>query len=763
VLNVISRSPSDIQPVLDSIVATAGHLCSADWAMVFTLRKGRYHLAAAHGAAPSFVTFIRENPISPGHGTLTGRTALEKRTIYIQDALTDPTYQWREAALKGNYRSTLGVPLLRAGEVIGVIAVVSKEVKAFTDKQVRLVETFADQAVIAIENARLFEEVQARTRELQESLEYQTATSDVLSVISRSRFELQPVFATIVETAGRLCHADFATVLRLGDDGKYHIAAHYGYPHEFTELFERHPIAPGRDTVAGRVALERTTIHITDVLADPEYNYHEAQKLGGYRAVLGVPLLREGDAIGVLALAHATPAPFTAKQIELVETFADQAVIAIETGRLFEEVQARTRELTRSVAELTALGEVTQAVNSSLELQTVLNTILEHACRLADAGGGAIYVFDETSEEFSLATTFGMRPALIAAIRQAHPRLDEDSPLGRSSREKTAVQVSNLEAAPDFALRQALLTAGIRALLIVPLLREDRLIGALVVRRKRTGAFEPGTVRLLEAFAAQSALAIHNARLFREIAEKSRQLEVASQHKSQFVANMSHELRTPLAAILGYAELMQEGFLGPLPDKAKATLARMQANGKHLLGLINSVLDISKIEAGQFKLNLAEYALDGMVETVRVGTESLAGAKKLALEVDVAPNLPRGFGDEQRLTQVLLNLVGNAIKFTDKGRVRIAAGAADGQFSLDVSDTGPGIPPEERDRIFEEFHQIDNTTTRAKGGTGLGLAIAKQIIEMHGGRIWVESRPGEGATFHVMLPVRAEAAKRVGG
>jgi signal transduction histidine kinase len=285
-------------------------------------------------------------------------------------------------------------------------------------------------------------------------------------------------------------------------------------------------------------------------------------------------------------------------------------------------------------------------------------------------------------------------------------------------------------------------------------------VGALVVRRKRVGAFAPETVNLLQAFAAQSAVAIENARLFHEIADKSRQLEIASQHKSQFVANMSHELRTPLAAILGYAELMQEGFHGTLPDKAKATLTRIQSNGKHLLGLINSVLDISKIEAGQFSLNLAEYALDGMVETVRVQTESLATAKKLALNALVATNLPRGFGDEPRLTQVLLNLVGNAIKFTDAGEVRIMAGVSNAHFTLDVCDTGPGIPPAERDRIFEEFHQVDNTSTRTKGGTGLGLAIAKKIVEMHGGRIWVESAVGKGSTFRIELPVRAEPAKR---
>jgi signal transduction histidine kinase len=286
----------------------------------------------------------------------------------------------------------------------------------------------------------------------------------------------------------------------------------------------------------------------------------------------------------------------------------------------------------------------------------------------------------------------------------------------------------------------------------------DRAIGALLVRRTRAGEFTPETVNLLQAFALQSSLAIYNARLFREIEQKSREIEIASRHKSQVGANMSHELRTPLAAMLGYAELLKEGIYGALPEKATPIIARIQSNGKHLLGLINTVLDISKIESGQFKLNLAEYALPSMVETVRVATESLAEGKKLAFKTEVAKDLPHGLGDEQRLTQVLLNLVGNAIKFTDAGEVKITANAANGRFAVAVSDTGPGIPPGEQEKIFEEFHQIDNSNTKAKGGTGLGLAIAKEIVEMHGGRIWVESTLGRGSTFHMELPVRAAAA-----
>jgi signal transduction histidine kinase len=263
----------------------------------------------------------------------------------------------------------------------------------------------------------------------------------------------------------------------------------------------------------------------------------------------------------------------------------------------------------------------------------------------------------------------------------------------------------------------------------------------------------------MQSFANQSAIALENARLFNEIARKSRELEIASQHKSQFVANMSHELRTPLAAILGYAELMEEGFYDPLGQKSLDALARIRSNGKHLLGLINTVLDIAKIESGQFTLNMTEYDIQSIVETVRSATESLAQNKKLTLKTEVAKPLPIGLGDEQRLTQVLLNLVGNAIKFTDTGEVRVTAKAADGRFSVSVVDTGPGIPADQLTRIFEQFHQVDNSNTKAKGGTGLGLAIAKQIVEMHGGRIWVESTLGQGSIFQMELPARAELRK----
>jgi signal transduction histidine kinase len=630
------------------------------------------------------------------------------------------------------------------------------EVKPFTDKQIELVTTFADQAVIAINNVGLFEEVQARTKELTESLKQQTATADVLKVISRSAFDLQKVLDTLVESAARLCEVEGAGVFRR-EGTNYHIAATHGLAPEFKEYMERHPTSVDRGSAVGRAILEGKPVQIPDVLADAEYKLIGAQKLGGWRATLAVPLLRDGQPIGAITLVRTAPRPFTERQIELITTFADQAVIAIENTRLFEQVQARTRELTRSLDEVRALGEVGRMVSSTLELDKVLSTILENACDMADSGGGAIYVFDHASSEFVLEAGRNMSDEFIAAVR-AHPIRLGDSLVGQCAERRAAVQIEDLSNASPHPLIEMHLKAGVRALLAVPLLHQDEVIGALVVRRKRVGAFAPETISLLQSFASQSAIAIQNARLFHEIEEKGRQLEIASQHKSQFVANMSHELRTPLAAMLGYGELLQDGAFGELPEKAIRIIERVQVNGKHLLGLINSVLDISKIEAGQFRLNLSDYSFPTLIETVRVATESLAGAKSLALTTELATDLPHGFGDEQRLSQVLLNLVGNAIKFTDRGEVRVTARRTDDQFLISVRDTGPGIPLEEQQRIFEEFHQVDGSSTRAKGGTGLGLAIAKQIVEMHGGSIWVESTLGHGAVFHLKLPVQMPRA-----
>jgi signal transduction histidine kinase len=348
-----------------------------------------------------------------------------------------------------------------------------------------------------------------------------------------------------------------------------------------------------------------------------------------------------------------------------------------------------------------------------------------------------------------------MSDELIAALKGQHLGIGEPI-IHQAVQEREPVQAADLMVVPPTPARTVLARAGFRAVLVVPLLGRDHVIGVLVVRRRQSGAFPPSTIDLLKTFAAQSVFAIQNAHLFGEIDEKSRQLEIASQHKSQFLANMSHELRTPLNAILGYTELILDNIYGETSDKMRAVLERLQSNGKHLLGLINDVLDLSKIEAGQLTLELADYSLKDVVHTVFTAVESLATGKQLKLTTDIAADLPAGRGDQRRLTQVLLNLVGNAIKFTDTGEVAITASLADGSFTVAVRDTGSGIAPADQGKIFEEFQQADNSATKRKGGTGLGLSIAKRIIEMHGGRIWVESDVGRGSTFAFTIPARVE-------
>jgi signal transduction histidine kinase len=422
---------------------------------------------------------------------------------------------------------------------------------------------------------------------------------------------------------------------------------------------------------------------------------------------------------------------------------------------LEEKVEVRTRELARSVEELQGLGEVSQAVSSTLDLHKVLATIVAHAVELSETESGAIYEFDETNEQFELRATHRMSKELIEAIRQSPVHLGETA-LGRAGDKREAVQIPDILEEPNYPLRQIIERDGLRALLAVPMLREDRLIGGLVVRRREPGQFAKETVDLLQNFATQSALAIQNARLFQEIEEKGQELAIASKHKSEFLANMSHELRTPLNAILGYTELILDKIYGNVPEQIEEVLERVEQNGRHLLSLINDVLDLSKIEAGQLTLSLADYSMKDVVQTVVTAVESLAAEKNLELKVTVSPEVDCGKGDEQRISQVLMNLVGNAIKFTEAGEVKVEATASNDIFVVAVSDTGPGLSEGDQQRIFEEFHQVDASSTRKKGGTGLGLSIAKRIVEMHGGRIWVESTLGKGSTFSFTLPVRVE-------
>jgi signal transduction histidine kinase len=645
------------------------------------------------------------------------------------------------------YHTFLAAPLRQQGEFIGALFARRMEVRPFTPAQIKLLETFASQAVIAIENVRLF-------NELKESLEQQTATSEILGVIASSPSDIQPVLDVVAENAARLCGAHDAIIHRLDRD-VLHDAAHYGLISR-SEDETQTPV--NRDSVAGRAVVDRQFIHVHDIQAAPEEEFSLSKPRAardGSRSVLGAPLLREGIPIGSILIRRTEVKPFTEKQIALLKLFADQSVIAIENVRLFKELQERTRELTESVEEMAALGEVGQAVSSSLDLETVLETIVSRAVDLSGADAGVIYEFDEETQEFNLRASHRMEREAVGGLRAARIKLGEGV-TGQAAMRREPMQVADtfeLRESTVSRVRSLLHRLGYRSLLTVPILREQQIMGGLTVWRKQVGEFKPEVVNLLQTFATQSALAIQNARLFREIEEKSRQIEAANRHKSEFLANMSHELRTPLNAIIGFSEVLQERLFGELNEKQAEYTDDILTSGRHLLSLINEILDLSKVEAGRMELELATFDLPLAIDNARTFVRERATKHGITLDVDVDERLGDYVGDERKIKQILLNLLSNAVKFTPEGgRIGIHARQVNGSVKISVSDTGIGIAPEDQATIFEEFRQVGGDYAQKKEGTGLGLTLAKKFVELHGGRIWVESEVGKGSTFTFTLP-----------
>jgi signal transduction histidine kinase len=467
-------------------------------------------------------------------------------------------------------------------------------------------------------------------------------------------------------------------------------------------------------------------------------------------------MLREGKAIGAIAVNRRAPGRFSDGEVELLKTFADQAVIAVQNVRLFKELEARTTALGRSVEQLTALGEVGRAVSSTLDLETVLTTIVSRAVQLSGLDGGVVFEYDEGTEEFVQRAATETGGALAEARRITRIRKGEGA-LGRTAITLEPVQVPDITVpgAHESRLREILIASGVRAVLAVPMVYEGRLLGCLGVTRNAAGEFPVEVVELLKTFATQSALAIQNARLFHEIEDKSRQLEAASRHKSEFLANMSHELRTPLNAVIGFSEVLLQRMFGALNDKQDEYLKDIYASGQHLLSLINDILDLSKIEAGRMELAPAPFHLPTALENAVTLVKERAARHAITLDIGVDPRLGELMGDERKVKQVLLNLLSNAVKFTPEGgRITMKASRMDGAVEVSVTDTGIGVAPEDQAAIFEEFRQVGSDETRKQEGTGLGLTLAKKFIELHGGRIWVESELGRGSTFTFTLPLR---------
>jgi signal transduction histidine kinase len=637
-------------------------------------------------------------------------------------------------------KALLIAPMLWEGRGIGVTFVGRATVGEFSEKEIALLKTFADQAVIAIQNARLFNETK-------EALEQQTATSEVLKVISRSAFDLQPVLQSLLESAVSLCDAEKGFIYRQDGD-VYRMAVAYGESPEFIELVERYPHRPGRQSATGRALLERRVIHIHDAMADPEYTWAQGERGEEVRTVLAVPMVRESAVLGVFMIRRTTVRPFTEKQIELVTTFADQAVIAIENVRLFNE----TKE---ALDQQKASAEVLQVISSSVaDTKPVFDKILESCERLFAGRHVGINLVGEDGA-VHLGTYRG--PGRLELERIYPLPLSRESGSGSAILERRVMHYPDVEGGAEVPepVRRGGRIMGFRSFIFAPMLWEGRGIGAIWVARDTVGEFSEKEIALLKTFADQAVIAIQNARLFHEIEEKSHQLEIANQHKSAFLANMSHELRTPLNAVIGFSEMLAARYFGDLTEKQAEYVGDIHASGKHLLSLINDILDLSKIEAGRMELEAAEFDLRAALDNALTLVRERAQRGGVALTLETDPALGPFEGDERKLKQVVLNLLSNAVKFTPRGgAVSVVAKRTNGVAEIEVRDSGVGIAPQDQETIFEAFRQVGTDVTRKREGTGLGLALTRRFVELHGGTIRVESAVGKGSTFTVTLPIR---------
>ena len=751
ILRVISRSPTDVQPVFDAIARNSVTLCGGIGAVVLRFDGELLHLAGHHNASVEGVERLeRAYPRRPARDYPPGRAFLDRSVVHVPDLQAATEFAASTARHRGA-GSQLAVPLLRGQEAIGVITLARNLVGPFSPQQIEVLQTFADQAVIAIENVRLFKELRTSNRDLTEALDQQTATSEILRAISSSPTDLQPVLNTIAINAVRVCGAYDATVLLREGEFVRRVAHHGPLPSGREDLV---PI--NRSFVSNRTILDSKPVHLQDVLAPEGSDFsdsRESAQRAGFRTMLSVPLLHEGSAIGALNIRRREVRPFSDSQVTLLQTFADQAVIAIENVRLFTELQASNKDLREALDTQTATSDILRVISKSpTDLQPVFDPLLDSAVRLCGATHASLYRLDGDVLHHVAArgSIQGPRP-----VGMKGPIPHGTAP-GRAILTGETVQVMDAQEEvagmpPD--AREYVLREGVRTVLAVPLLREGSPIGVIVVRRTEVRPFAESEMRLLMTFADQAVIAIENVRLFKELEVANRELAAASQHKSEFLANMSHELRTPLNAIIGFSEVLSERMFGDLNEKQEEYLKDIYASGTHLLSLINDILDLSKIEAGRMELELTDFHLPTALDSALTLVRERAGRRAIALHTNIDGQLGEIRADERKIRQVVLNLLSNAIKFTPEGgRIDVAAVQRDASVEVSVSDTGVGIASEDQEAVFEEFRQV-GTADRKAEGTGLGLTLCRKFIELHGGRIWAKSQVGVGSTFTFTIPV----------